>query len=153
MVRGWSLAAVAAVAMFSVSATGAAAPQDSRRYINPRTPADAALPPFSAAVQIGNTLYLSGDIGLDANNRVPGTAEGEAKLLLDRVTKTLGAAGYTMDDLVFVQIFCSDVAHYDAFNKVYRTYFKKEFPARAFIGSGKLLFDARFELQGIAVKR
>jgi enamine deaminase RidA (YjgF/YER057c/UK114 family) len=58
-----------------------------------------------------------------------------------------------MDDLVFVQIFCSDVAHYGAFNEVYRSYFKREFPARAFIGSGKLLFDARFELQGIAVKR
>jgi enamine deaminase RidA (YjgF/YER057c/UK114 family) len=52
-----------------------------------------------------------------------------------------------------VQVFCSDVAHYDAFNKVYRTYFKKEFPARAFLGSGKLLFDARFEVQGVAVKR
>ena len=59
----------------------------------------------------------------------------------------------TMDDLVWVQVFCSDVAHYETFNRVYRTYFTKEYPARAFIGSGKLLFDARFELQGVAVKR
>ena len=44
-------------------------------------------------------------------------------------------------------------AHYDVWNKVYRGYFTKEFPARAFIGSGKLLFGARFEIQGIAVKR
>lgn len=58
-----------------------------------------------------------------------------------------------MDDLVYLQVFCSNVAHYDAFNSVYRTYFKKEFPARAFIGSGPLLFGARFEVQGIAVKR
>jgi reactive intermediate/imine deaminase len=151
MRKGWSLAAAAAAAVFSISAGGAA--QQPRRYVSARTAADAALPPFSGAVQAGNTLYLSGDIGLDANNRVPGTAEGEAKLLLDRVQKTLSAAGYTMDDLVYVQIFCSDVTHYDAFNKVYRTYFTREFPARAFIGSGKLLFDARFELQGIAVKR
>ena len=42
----------------------------------------------------------------------------------------------TMDDLVSVQIFCPDVANYDAFNSVYRTYFKKEYPARAFLGSG-----------------
>lgn len=153
MARRSYLAAAAAFVLVSIGAGGAAAAQEQRRYITPRTAADAALPPFSAAVQIGNTLYLSGDIGLDANNRVPDTAEGEAKLLLDRIQKTLSAAGYTMDDLVFVQIFCSDVAHYDAFNKVYRTYFKREFPARAFIGSGKLLFDARFELQGIAVKR
>lgn len=145
--------AAAAVTVAVLAAPVTAGAQESRRYITPRTAADTTLPPFSAAVEIGNTLYLSGDIGLDANNQVPGTAEAEARLLLDRVQKTLDTAGYTMDDLVFVQIFCSDVAHYDAFNKVYRSYFKKEFPARAFIGSGRLLFDARFELQAIAVKR
>jgi enamine deaminase RidA (YjgF/YER057c/UK114 family) len=59
----------------------------------------------------------------------------------------------TMDDLVSVQVFCSDVSHYDAFNKVYRTFFKKELPARAFLGSGRLLFGARFEVQGVAVRR
>ena len=57
-----------------------------------------------------------------------------------------------MDDLVSVQIFCSDVTLFEQFNIVYRTYFKAEFPARAFLGSGKLLFDARFEVQGIAAK-
>ena len=69
------------------------------------------------------------------------------------VKSTLEAAGLTMDELVSVQIFCSDVAHYDAFNQVYRTYFTREFPARAFVGAGDLLFGARFEVQGIAVKR
>ena len=127
--------------------------QEQRRYIAPRSAADATQPPFSGAVQIGRTLYLSGDIGVDDQNTVPATADAEARLLLERVQRTLKEAGYTMDDLVFVQVFCSDVKHYDAFNKVYRTYFKREFPARAFIGAGKLLFDARFEMQGIAVQR
>lgn len=127
--------------------------QETRRYLAPRTAADEGVPPFSGAVQIGKTLYLSGDIGLDESGKVPGTAEAEARLLLDSVQRTLKEAGLTMDDLAFVQVFCSDVKHYDAFNRVYRTYFKKEFPARAFIGSGKLLFDARFEMQGIAVQR
>lgn len=146
------IVAISALAVFVLgSAAGAA--QDARRYVDPRTPADKGQPPFSAAVRIGNTLYLSGDIGLDENQKVPGTAEGEARLLLERFQATLKKAGYTMDDLVFVQVFCSDVQHYDAFNTVYRTYFKQEFPARAFIGSGPLLFDARFEMQGIAVKR
>jgi len=58
-----------------------------------------------------------------------------------------------MDDLVTVTVSCADVKHYDSFNKVYRTYFKKEFPARAFIGVETLLDNARFEMQGIAVKR
>lgn len=124
-----------------------------RRYIAPRTSADTTQAPYSGAVQIGKTLYLSGTIGLDENRKVPDTAEGEARLMLETIQKRLEEAGFTMDDLVFVQVFCSDVQHYDAFNAVYRTAFKKEFPARAFIGSGKLLYDARFEMQGIAVQR
>jgi 2-iminobutanoate/2-iminopropanoate deaminase len=146
---------LAAAVCASGCAAAAASPQaaPARSYISPRTPADTGQPPFSGAVRVGDTLYLSGAIGIDANQKVPDTAEGEARAVLDSVKATLTAAGMTMDDLVSVQIFCSDVAHYAAFNNVYRTYFTKEFPARAFIGSGKLLFDARFEVQGIAVKR
>ena len=127
--------------------------QEARRYIEPRTTADAGQPPYSGAVQVGNTLYLSGDIGVDEKQQVPATAEAEAKRLLDAIQARLKSAGFTMDDLVFVQVFCSDVKHYDAFNQVYRTYFTKEFPARAFVGAGTLLFNARFEMQAIAVKR
>jgi 2-iminobutanoate/2-iminopropanoate deaminase len=127
--------------------------QQSRRYIAPRTAADATLPPYSGAVQVKNTVYLSGEIGVDANNQIPDTPEAEATLLLDSIQKTLNDAGFTMDDLVTVTVYCSDVKHYDSFNKVYRNYFKKEFPVRAFIGAGTLLFNARFEMQGIAVKR
>jgi reactive intermediate/imine deaminase len=122
-----------------------------RRYIEGRLP-DADRP-FSDAVMAGDTLYLSGKIGRGPDGKVPADAKAEAKLVLDDVQKTLVAAGLSMDDLVSVQIFCSDVAHYAAFNEVYRGYFKKELPARAFIGSGKLLFDARFEVQAIAVRR
>ncbi len=59
----------------------------------------------------------------------------------------------TINDLVFVQVFCSDVALFDTWNQVYRTFLSEPFPARAFIGSGPLLFGARFEMQAIAVKR
>lgn len=143
--------AAVAIVLSVVGLSGAAAQE--RRYIAPRTAQDATQPPFSGAVLVGNTLYMSGTIGLDQNQKVPATAEAEAALVLKNVQTTLEAAGMTMDDLVFVQIFCSDVSHYDAFNKVYRGLFKKEFPARAFIGSGTLLFNARFEVQGIAVRR
>lgn len=127
--------------------------QPVRRYIAPRTAADATQPPFSGAVQVNDTLYISGDIGLDAQGKVPDTAEAEARNVLTNVRNRLEAAGFTMDDLVSVQVFCSDVKHYDAFNKVYRTMFRKEYPARAFLGAGTLLFGARFEVQGVAVKR
>jgi reactive intermediate/imine deaminase len=144
-------AVLISVMVFAAARDGGA--QEPRRYISPRTAADTSQPPFSRAVLVGNTLYLSGDIGLDQDMRVPDTAEAEARKVLDNVQNTLKEAGLTMDDLVSVQVFCSDVKHYDAFNKVYRTYFTREFPARAFIGAGTLLFNARFEVQGVAVKR
>lgn len=58
----------------------------------------------------------------------------------------------TMDDLVCVQVFCPDLSLYAKFNAAYRKFFAKDFPARAFIGSGPLLFGGHFELQGMAVK-
>jgi 2-iminobutanoate/2-iminopropanoate deaminase len=107
--------------------------------------------PFSDAVWHGDTLYLCGHIGLDPKTGKPGaTPEEEARLVLDGVKRTLEAAGLSMDDLLSVQIFCSDVTLFEQFNAVYRTYFKGDFPARAFLGSGRLLFDARFEVQGVA---
>ena len=133
-----------------------AVPQEApivREHINPRSPADGEVPPFSGAVRVGETLYLSGTIGRESDGSIAETAEREAELVLDNVRNTLVDAGMTMDDLVFVQIFSSDVSDYDAFNSVYRTYFEENFPARAFIGSGTLLFGARFEIQSIAVAR
>lgn len=147
-----TFAALVSVALVSAVSADLSA-QDIRRYTNPRSAADSTALPFSGAVLVGNTLYLSGAIGLDENQQVPSTPEAEARLVLNSMQSTLEAAGMTMDDLVSVQVFCSDVAHYAAFNAVYRTYFTKEFPARAFVGAGTLLFDARFEVQGIAVKR
>lgn len=102
----------------------------------------------------GDTFYMSGHIGLDAATKKPPTdAEQEARLMLDAFRETLSRAKLGMEDLVFVQVFCSDVLLFDKFNAIYRTYFSGEFPARAFLGSGPLLFGARFEIQGIAMKR
>jgi reactive intermediate/imine deaminase len=142
---------VSAALVSAVSAELSA--QEVRRHINPRSATDSTALPFSGAVLVGNTLYLSGTIGLDENQQVPSTPEAEARLVLNNMQRTLESAGMTMDDLVSVQVFCSDVAHYAAFNAVYRTYFTREFPARAFLGAGTLLFEARFEVQGIAVRQ
>jgi enamine deaminase RidA (YjgF/YER057c/UK114 family) len=109
--------------------------------------------PFSDAVWHGDTLYLSGHIGLDAGGKPGATPEEEARLVMDGIKRTLESAGLKMEDLLSVQIFCSDVGLFERFNAVYRTYFHGEFPARAFLGSGRLLFDARFEVQGIAARR
>lgn len=110
--------------------------------------------PFSDAVRIGDTLYISGRIGFAPGTmKVPASAEQEARNLLDGIQEVLRVANMNMDDLVYVQIFSPDVSLFDTFNSIYRSYFKEELPARAFLGSGPLLFDARFEMMGIAVKR
>ncbi len=110
--------------------------------------------PFADAVLVdGKTLYLSGRIGLlEGRGAVPDSAEEEARLVLDDVRRVLAMAGMHMEDLVQLQVFCSDVSLWERFNAVYRTYFTGQLPPRAFLGSGALLFGARFELQGVAVK-
>ena len=121
-----------------------------RCYIN--LPTRTVQAPFSDGVLVGETLYLAGRIGIDPKTgKPPDDLEQEIRLLLDGMKATLAEDGMTMDDLVTVQVFCPDITLYDKFNAVYRTYFSRGFPARAFIGSGPLLRGGHFEVQGIAV--
>ena len=146
------LRALSFAVLLVFSITAVAADTDRKHIVLQRAPQASALP-FSEGVLVGNTLYIAGHIGIDPNTGKPGaSAEDEAKLVMDGIKQTVEAGGLSMDDLVSVQVFCSDVANYDAFNAVYRTYFHGEYPARAFLGSGKLLFGARYEVMGIAVK-
>lgn len=131
------------------SVEGGQAPQ--RRHIN--LPGKNTELPFSDAVLVGDTLYLAGKLGIDPQtNKVPDKIEKEIQLMLDGFKKTLAEAGMTMDNLVTVTIYCPDLTLYEKFNSVYRTYFGKNFPARAFIGSGPLLRGAHFEMQAIAAR-
>lgn len=110
--------------------------------------------PFSHVVVAGETIYVAGTLGLDPETMKPPTeVEAEVRLAMEGIRKKLALAGATMDDLVSVQVFCPDLSLYGEFNRVYRTYFEDGYPARAFVGSGPLLFGARFEINGIAVKR
>jgi 2-iminobutanoate/2-iminopropanoate deaminase len=109
--------------------------------------------PFSSGVLVGNTLYIAGTTGVGPQNaKKPVSAEEEARLVMDQIKQLVEQSGMTMDDIVSVQVFCTDLANYDAFNRVYRTYFHGRYPARAFVGVSKLLFGARYEAMGIAVK-
>lgn len=140
--------AVLALTLF----TALSACAQDRTYINPNHASQPDVSPFSGAVLTGNTLYISGTLGL-VDGAVPTDPAAEARNVMNGIRAQLEDAGMTMDDLTYVQIFCSDLSLYPVFNDVYRTFFTQEFPARAFIGAGSLLFDARFEIQAIAVKR
>jgi len=148
--RKKNLFALALVGIFLLSAQHALG-QKARHYIN--LPGRSVQAPFSDGVLIGDTLFIAGRIGLDSKTgKPPDDLEQEIKLLLDGIKAVLQEAGMTMDDLASVQVFCPDLSLYDKFNSAYRGYFGKEYPARAFVGSGPLLRGAHFEMLGIAVK-
>ena len=110
--------------------------------------------PFSDAVLMGDTLYLSGRIGIDpATGVAPDSLDDEMRLLFDEFTAVLAEADMTMDDLVWVQVFSPDVSLWERFNSAYVKRFSRDLPARAFIGSGPLLRGGRFEMMGIAVAK
>lgn len=149
---GTSRVCTTILVMLALMTVAVQAVAQERTYINPNHASQADVSPFSGAVLTGDTLYISGTLGLE-NGAVPADPATEARNVLNGIKGQLEDAGMTMDDLTYVQIFCSDLSLYQVFNDVYRTYFTQEFPSRAFIGAGSLLFDARFEIQAIAVKR
>lgn len=151
--RVFLLAAVLGVAGFFAvhGAFSQSEAQSKRRIINlpDRSPQAA----FSNAILVGDTLYISGNIGLDPKTgKAPEKIEDEIKLLLDSYKTLLAQAGFTMDDLVYVQIACTDLSYYDKFNAMYKTYFTKDLPAREFIGAASILRGGHFEMQAIAVR-
>jgi 2-iminobutanoate/2-iminopropanoate deaminase len=125
--------------------------QSKRRVIN--LPTRSAQAAFSNAILVGDTLYISGNIGFDPKTgKPPEKIEDEVINLLGSYKTLLGQAGFTMDDLVYVQISCTDLSYYDKFNTIYKTYFTKDLPAREFIGVASILGGGHFEMQAIAVK-
>ena len=150
--RALAVASAVAIVMVGSGLLPAAEGPGERREIRLASRPASDVRPFSDAVRVGNTLYLAGRTGADKDGKIPTDPADEARAVMDQIKAVLAQEKMAMDDLVTVQVFCTDVKYYATFNDVYRTYFTK-FPARAFIGSGPLLGGARFEVQGIAVRR
>jgi 2-iminobutanoate/2-iminopropanoate deaminase len=117
-------------------------------------PDPAAGLPFRQSVRAGDTLYVAGQIGLDpATGKPPADVRDEARLVMERIRIALERQGMTTADLAMVTVYAPDVERdYAPFNEVYVTFFDGPYPARAFLGSGPLLFGARFEVTAIAAK-
>jgi len=108
--------------------------------------------PFSSAVRVGDTLYLSGNIGI-----VPGTMQladggiqGQTRQTMDNIRHTLETFGSSMDRVVKCTVMLADIGEWGAMNEVYRTYFTN-MPARSAFGASGLALDARVEIECIAV--
>jgi 2-iminobutanoate/2-iminopropanoate deaminase len=139
--------------VLAAPATGASPGAPERAYFDHPSAPNGPTLPFSDAVRSGDTLYVGGHIGIDPKTgNAAADPTTEAQLVMEAVKQTLTRAGYTMDDLLTVTVYCTDLALYDTFNKIYAPYFHGHPPARAFLGVAKLVRGAHFEVQGTAVR-
>ena len=106
--------------------------------------------PFSDAVQVGNLLILSGQIGAKPGTTavVPGGIEAETRQVLANIDASLKRRGLAMDAVVKCTVMLADMKDWPAFNKIYATYFSKgRYPARSALGVNGLALGAKIELE------
>jgi 2-iminobutanoate/2-iminopropanoate deaminase len=120
-------------------------------YLTPGA-AGASLP-FSEAVRFGDTLYLSGQIGVvpGTTTLVAGGIGAEARQAMDNIKATLVRHGSSLDQVIKCTVFLADIKDWPAFNEVYRGYFTGHFPARSAFATTGLAFNARVEVECLAV--
>lgn len=107
--------------------------------------------PFSSAVRAGDTLYLSGVIGvLPGTLQVPDTVEEEVRLAMEQIKSTLEAFGSSMDRVAKCTVFLADESHRDTFNRIYMSYFD-HLPARSGVTVKGLALGATAEVECIAL--
>jgi 2-iminobutanoate/2-iminopropanoate deaminase len=110
--------------------------------------------PFSAAVRVGNMLYLSGQLGIDASGKlVPGGIAAETRQTMENIKATLERYGSSLDHVVKALVMMADMSEWGEMNKIYVGYFPKHLPARSALGANGLALGARVEIECIAVLR
>lgn len=109
--------------------------------------------PFSEAVRVGNTIYLSGQVGNRPGTAelVPGGIEEEARQTLENIRSVLERHGSSLDEVVKCTVFLADINEWPRLNQVYATYFGDRKPARSAIAGSGLALGARVEIECIAV--
>src|SRR5688572_8407576 len=109
--------------------------------------------PFSEAVQIGDMLYLSGQLGTDSSGRlVPGGIGPETRQALTNIASILQRHGSSLEQVVKCTAMLADISEWAAMNQVYLSFFSTHRPARSAFGTSGLALGARMELECIAVK-
>ena len=110
--------------------------------------------PLSEAVRVGDTLYLSGQVGIvpGTMNLATGGLEGETRQTMENIKTTLEAHGYSMNDLVKCLVMLADISQWATFNEIYKTWFDERYPARSAFGANGLAIGAQVEIECIAVR-
>ena len=108
--------------------------------------------PFSSAVRVGDTLYMSGQIGFKDGKLVEGGVKAEAKQALDNINGTLLQYGYQKSDLIKCMVMLTDMGDFNDFNDVYKTELAKPYPVRSAFGVADLAAGASVEIECMAAK-
>ncbi|MBV8907506.1 MAG: RidA family protein [Sphingomonas sp.] len=135
-----------ATAALICSSSVAAAPQ-----YYPAPPRQGAPAPFSTAVQVGDVLYMSGQIGVGPDGKLPETFDGQAKQVMENVGGVLKTHGLGWGNVFKCTVMIADMKNWPAFNAVYVPYFPAgKLPARSAFGANGLALGAQLELECLA---
>jgi 2-iminobutanoate/2-iminopropanoate deaminase len=126
----------------------------SNKHVISTTNAPAAIGPYSQAIQVGNTTYCSGQIGLDpaTGNLVAGGFEAQVKQAFSNLKGVVEAAGGDVNHCVKLTLFLTDLSKFATVNELMAQYFAQPYPARSTIGVASLPKGAEFEVEAIMVK-
>ena len=114
--------------------------------------APAAIGTYSQAILVGNTLYLSGQIGLDPYSmELVDGIEAQIRRVFDNLKAVCTAAGGSLADIAKLNIFLTDLSHFQLVNQIMGEYFAQPYPARAALGVASLPKGALVEMDGIVI--
>ena len=113
--------------------------------------APAAIGPYSQAIKAGSTVYLSGQIPLDPATMelVGGGMDAQVRRVFDNLSAVCDAAGGALHDIVKLNIFLTDLSHFNLVNEIMKEYFQEPYPARAAIGVAALPKGAEGEMDAV----
>jgi 2-iminobutanoate/2-iminopropanoate deaminase len=116
--------------------------------------APAAIGPYSQAVEMRNTLYVSGQIPINplTGKLVEGDITVQTEQVLKNIAAILDVAGYTFNDVVKSTCYLSDISNFKAMNEVYARYYYEKQPARSAMAVKDLPLGSLIEIETIAMK-
>lgn len=117
------------------------------------TQAPAAIGPYSQAIALGNAIYTSGMLPIDAEGNLKEGIVDQTHQIVKNLQAVLAEAGLSLADVVKTSVFMTDLEHFQQMNEVYSQYFSDHHPARTTVEVSKLPRDAKIEIELIAVKR
>jgi len=147
--RAWLTLAAVAVGCTS----GIANAQDAGKTVIASPSAPAAIGPYSQAIKVGKTVYLSGQIAIDPKTKqlmAEAPIEDQTRRVLENLKAVLAADGMTLDNVVSTTVFLKDLNDFGKMNEVYAAFFTSAPPARATVEVARLPKDAKIEISAIA---